>query len=117
VIVNEKSATIQELWDGESLKCTFRRTVGQRLMNMWDEVVQLATTICFSNEEDNLIWQFSSNGIYSSQSLYWIINNRGILPIFVSAVWSLKVPPRIHFFLCFRKTRTSPEIIYRKGEK
>jgi hypothetical protein len=99
VIVNEKSATIQELWDGESLKCTFRRTVGERLMNMWDEVVQLATTICFSNEEDNLIWHFSSNEIYSSQSLYKIINNRGVLPIFVSAVWSLKLPPRIHFFL------------------
>jgi hypothetical protein len=81
VIVNKKSATIRELWDGESLKCTFRRTVGEKLMNMWDEVVQLATTICFSNEEDNLIWQFSSNGIYSSQSLYRIINNRGILPI------------------------------------
>jgi hypothetical protein len=42
---------------------------------------------------------FSINGIYSSQSLYKIINNRGVLPIFVSAVWSLKVPPRIHFFL------------------
>jgi hypothetical protein len=73
--------------------------VGERLMNMWDEVVQLATTICFSNEEDNLIWHFSSNEIYSSQSLYKIINNRGVLPIFVSAVWSLKLPPRIHFFL------------------
>jgi hypothetical protein len=63
VIVNEKSATIQELWDGESLKCTFRRTVGEKLMGMWDEVVQLATTICFSDEEDSLIWQFSPNGI------------------------------------------------------
>jgi hypothetical protein len=100
VIVNEKSATIQELWDGESLKCTFIRTVGEKLMGMWDEVVRLATTtICFSDEEDSLIWQFSSNGIYSSQSLYKTINNRGVLPIYVSAVWSLKVPLRIHFFL------------------
>jgi hypothetical protein len=114
VIVNEKSATIQELWDGESLKCTFRRTVGERLMNMWDEVVQLATTICFSNEEDNLIWHFSSNGIYSSQSLYKIINNR-VLPIFMSVVWSLKVPPRIHL-VAVKKTRTSRDNLQKRRE-
>jgi hypothetical protein len=30
-IVNEKTGTIAELWDGECLKCTFRRTVNQKL--------------------------------------------------------------------------------------
>jgi hypothetical protein len=39
VIVNEKTGTIQELWDGVSLKCTLRRTVGDRLERMWMEVV------------------------------------------------------------------------------
>jgi hypothetical protein len=91
VIVNEKTTTIQEPWEGEFLKCTFRGTVGERLMGMWEEVVQLATTICFTNEEDSLIWQFSSNGIYSSQSLYKVINNRGVLLICVSCV-ELKSP-------------------------
>jgi hypothetical protein len=28
-----------------------------------------------------------------------MINFRGVTPIFVPAVWSLKVPPRVHFFL------------------
>ena len=27
VIVNEKNKTIHDLWDGENLKCSFRRTV------------------------------------------------------------------------------------------
>jgi hypothetical protein len=31
VIVNEKSGTIAELWDGCNLKCTFRRIVNERL--------------------------------------------------------------------------------------
>jgi hypothetical protein len=66
---------------------------------MWLEVMQIASTINFSGEEDSMIWQFSSNGVYSSQSLYKIINNRGVLPVFVPAVWSLKIPPRVHFFL------------------
>lgn len=81
--------------DGTELKCTFRRGFDQRLMNLWLEIIQLASTISFTNDEDALIWQFSSNGIYSSQSLYGVINFRGILPVYVPAVWHLKVPPRV----------------------
>jgi len=28
-----------------------------------------------------------------------LINFRGVIPVHVSAVWSLKIPPRVHFFL------------------
>lgn len=99
ILVNEKSSTVAKLWDGVNLKCTFRRGVDNRQMNLWLEIVQLASTITFSNDEDALIWRFTSNGVYSSQSLYKIINFRGILPVYVPAVWNLKIPPRVHFFL------------------
>ena len=99
VLINEKDATVASLWDGVDLKCTFRRCVDGRLYNLWLEVVQLASTISFTDEEDSLIWQFKSHGVYSSQSLYKVINFRGISPVFVPAVWALKVPPRVHFFL------------------
>jgi hypothetical protein len=68
-LVNEKTGTVAELWDGQNLRCTFRRTVSERLGRVWMEVVQLASTITFSDEEDALIWKFTSNGVYSSQSL------------------------------------------------
>ena len=84
------------LWDGCNLKYTFRRCVNDRLMNLWLELVQLASTISFAKEEDSLIWQFNSNGVYSSQSLYKIINFRGVIPLYVQC---LKIPPRVHFFL------------------
>jgi hypothetical protein len=35
-------------------------------MNDWREVVQLASTINFSDEEEWMIWRFTSNGVYSS---------------------------------------------------
>jgi hypothetical protein len=73
--------------------------VDDRLERMWLEVVQLASTISFSEDEDNMIWQFTSNGIYSSQFLCKIINFRGILPVFVPAVWNLNIPPRVQFIL------------------
>jgi hypothetical protein len=97
--VNEKGKSISDLWDGVDLKCTFRRTVSEDLYQAWLEVVELASTVTLTNEEDEMIWQFTSSGVYSSQSLYKIINFRGIKTAHVSAVWSLKIPPRVHFFL------------------
>jgi hypothetical protein len=99
-LVNEQNTSIAELWDGENLKCTFRRYVDVRLLSMWYEVVDIASTLELSKDEDELIWQFHSSGVYSSQSLYAVINFRGVTPVFVPAVWSLKVPPRV--FVLFR---------------
>ena len=46
-----------------------------------------------------IMWSFTSNGTYAVPSLYAVINHRGFTPVFVSAIWKLNVPPRIHFFL------------------
>jgi hypothetical protein len=40
-----------------------------------------------------------SNGVYSSKSLYAIINFRGVKPIYLPAVWSSKIPPIVQIFL------------------
>ena len=98
-IVNEQNKTIADTWDDTDPKCTFRRTFDVALEEQWLEICQLASTIVFTSEDDALIWQFNSNGIYSTQSLYKVINFRGVQPVFVSAVWDLRVPPRVHFFL------------------
>ncbi|KAJ1270694.1 hypothetical protein BS78_06G071300 [Paspalum vaginatum] len=94
ILVNEKTKAVADLWDGESLKCTFRRSFDGVLYQAWLEVIQLAYTIRLSDEEDELIWQFNSNGVYSSQSLYKIINFRGIQQVHFSGLWGLKIPPR-----------------------
>lgn len=100
MIVNEKNKTVKELWDGQNLKCTFTRIVDDALMLQWEEVFQLASTIRFTESDDEIIWSFSSNGVYS-QSLYRIINFMGVTPVHVPAVWALKIPPPpppVHFF-------------------
>jgi hypothetical protein len=80
-LVNEQNRTIAELWDGFNLKCTFKRCVDVRLLNMWDEVVNIASDLALSTDEDELIWQFHSSGVYSSQSLYTVMNFRGVTPV------------------------------------
>ena len=36
---------------------------------------------------------------YSVQSLYKVVNFLGIKPVFVSTIWDIKIPPRVHYFL------------------
>jgi hypothetical protein len=46
-LVNEQNKTIAELWDGKNLRCTFCRCVDKRLLLLWEELVNLASTIEF----------------------------------------------------------------------
>jgi hypothetical protein len=90
---------VDDLWDGNSLKCTFRRIADENLMREWDEVVQLPSTIILSDNQDEIIWTFKSNGKYAPQALYRVINFRGVNIVHTLAIWGLKIPPRVHFFL------------------
>jgi hypothetical protein len=70
-----------------------------RLLLMWEEVVNIASTLTLSSVEDELIWFFHSSSVYSSQSLYKMINFRGVTLVYISVVWKLFVPRRVQFFL------------------
>jgi len=99
VINNEKGITIERAWDGVNLKLTFRRAIPERLMLLWEELLQIASTIEFSDNDDDIIWQYDSKEKYSVQSLYSVVSFRGVTPMHVPAVWKLIIPPRIHIFL------------------
>jgi hypothetical protein len=55
-IINEQGKTIREAWDGVNLKFTFMRTVSSEIMNQWLEVVQIASCLKYSKEEEAMIW-------------------------------------------------------------
>jgi hypothetical protein len=64
-------------------------------MIQWQELLAIAETIDLSNEEDQLIWSYETNGVYSSKTMYALVNFRGVTPIYLPAVWDLQIPPRI----------------------
>jgi hypothetical protein len=80
------------MWDGVNSKCTFRRCVDMRLLLMWEELVNLISTVDLSSDEDALIWQYQSSGVYSSQSLYAVINFRRVKLVYLPIVWKINVP-------------------------
>lgn len=99
-VINEQhEKTIRDIWNGEVLRLSFRRNVSERLMLMWDELNYVTGSIQLSSEEDQIMWSYSSSGKYSVQSLYAVINHRGVVPVFIQAVWKLFIAPRVQFFL------------------
>jgi hypothetical protein len=99
VICNQQGKSISQVWDGETLMLSFTRTVSENLLNLWFDLVGIMEEVSLTDEPDHIIWSFSSTGKYSVQSLYAIINNHGVKPVFVHAVWNLSIPPRIQIFL------------------
>jgi hypothetical protein len=68
------------------------------LYDKWLELCNLISFVSLSDEEDTPIWMFHPSGEYSVKSFYAIVNNGGVVPIHMPAIWKLAVPPRIHGF-------------------
>jgi hypothetical protein len=58
---------------------------------MWYDIVSIAESLVLTKDDDQIIWSFNSNGKYSVQPLYAVINHRGVIPTFVPAIWKLKI--------------------------
>jgi hypothetical protein len=100
-VSNQQTQTVSDIWDGQQIRCTFRRTFSEEMMVQCQELLVIINTISFSEDEDQLIWQYETNGVYSSSSMYSLVNLRGVHPVFLPPVWELKIPPRIQVFLDF----------------
>jgi len=74
---------------------TFRRCVSTSTMNLWLELCSLLESVSLSEEEDQILWHYTSSGKYSVQSLYNVINHRGFTPMFVGSIWKLTIPLRV----------------------
>ena len=101
-IINEQHGkTIAQVWDREVLKLTFRKSVSERLMLLWYKLLEVTENIAFIDDEDQIIWSYSSNGKYSVQSLYAVVNHRGVIPTYVHTVWKLHIHLEYRFFCGF----------------
>lgn len=85
-ICNQTGVTLARVWDGNEVMPTFRRTFFEDLMRKWYELSKIVTEVCYNEDGDSFVWQYESNGIYSSQSLYAIIRFRGVKPIVIPSV-------------------------------
>jgi hypothetical protein len=54
-IIHEKGISVKDVWDGINLKVTFRRIVDHRLMLQWEELLQICSSIQFTEERNAII--------------------------------------------------------------
>ena len=43
------------MWDGETLKLSFRRTVSERIMQMWFELLEIVEDVVLLEDEDQIM--------------------------------------------------------------
>ena len=73
VLVNEKNKTIADLWDGQELKCTFRRTFSDELILQRFELIEILSLTDFTQGTDSLIWKSMSLKEFILLSLYMLL--------------------------------------------
>jgi hypothetical protein len=78
IIRNEQNKTISEVWVDGQIKLSFRRCFNQKLVSLWEELVAIVQGLILSDGEDQMVWKISDSGADSSQSLYAVLNFRGI---------------------------------------
>jgi hypothetical protein len=105
-LVNEQNKTIADLWDGSSLKVTFRRCFDHRLMLQWLEIQQIAQTISLNNMKDSLIWMWEASRLYGVKplSIFNVFGKLKYLQKFISS------------FGCSSTTSCSLEITWSRGK-
>ena len=61
--------------------------------------MSIIESVALNDVSDQIILSFNSNGKFSVQSLYAVINHRGVMPVYEHVVWKLQIPPRVQIFL------------------
>ena len=55
---------------------SFRRIFNPEMMEKWFEIDQIVRSVSLSNYTDSLIWQLENKGVYSTSSVYHVINSK-----------------------------------------
>lgn len=79
----QRTQIISKLWDGDQLKCTFRRMFSDEMMIQWHELLSIIRGVTLNGDEDQLIRLYDFNWLYSSSSMYSIVNFRRVQQIFL----------------------------------
>jgi hypothetical protein len=86
-ICDQVGVSVAEVWDGSEVKRSLRRNFSEARLQKWAELVEIVSSIRYNDDDgDALVWQYESKGVYSSKSLYSIINCRGVKPVYIPAV-------------------------------
>lgn len=77
----------------------------------------LPVNITFNNSQDQLTWECSNTGEYSSKSCYEVMIKGGKTEWHFAFTWNLRIPPtvKVFAFLCLKGKLLTHDVMLRKG--
>ena len=78
--------SLAEIWDGQEIKLNFIRNFSVNMMSRWIELVEIFSSVQLNQDGDALVWAYESSKIYSTQSLYAIVNFYGVQTVYILAI-------------------------------
>lgn len=115
--LNQQDCAVSQVWDGTTLRLSFRRCVDSRTMSTWNNLIEHIKDFPMSRSPDRPIWRLEPNGIYSVSSFYKNINFCGVVSSFGDSLWKTLCPQNIHVFLwlcLYNKILTRDNVAKRK---
>uniref|UniRef100_A0A8I6WLN0 Reverse transcriptase domain-containing protein n=1 Tax=Hordeum vulgare subsp. vulgare TaxID=112509 RepID=A0A8I6WLN0_HORVV len=116
-ICNQQDCTVSQVWNGTSLRLSFRRCVDNSGMDNWNNLIDFIKGFCMTDLHDKPIWELEPNGIYSVRSFYKFINFGGVVSPIGDSLWKTLCPQNIHVFLwlcLYNKILTRDNVAKRK---
>lgn len=65
-----------------------------------DPTLDPDTHMIFTNDRDQIVWNWSKNGTYSAKSFYRVMVAGGLIGWRFSRIWKGKIPPTVRIFAC-----------------
>uniref|UniRef100_A0A8I6YIX2 Reverse transcriptase zinc-binding domain-containing protein n=1 Tax=Hordeum vulgare subsp. vulgare TaxID=112509 RepID=A0A8I6YIX2_HORVV len=98
-ICNQQECVVGQVWDGITLRLSFRRCVDHSGLSDWGMLINHIKNYPLSDSTDTPVWDLESKGIYSVKSFYKCINFGGVVSPFGHSLWKTLCPQKIHVFL------------------
>lgn len=92
-VCSTKMITDQQMVEPQGAAMSFRRDLGEILLQEWGSILQIISTFSFTHSSDHISWRWEASGNFTVKSLYNFLNSRGVPVQHPLLWWRLPVPP------------------------
>lgn len=98
-ICEDQNALVQEVWDNQEFRLSFRRSLYGDLVGDWESLNQLLEGVHLDqSKEYEVRWVIDKSKNFTTKSLYYAMTHGGVTDKLSKLIWKSKVPLKVRVF-------------------